>query len=189
MPLTFITGPVRSGKSRFAERLAAATGRPVLYIATARADPADAEWTARIAHHRARRPAAWALLESAAEGAPELAAFVRAAPPERTLLLDSLGTWLAAQIDERTEYGALEGRATELAEALAASPADVIVVGEEVGWGVVPLAASARAFRDIAGRTQQRLARRAERAFLVVAGFAIDLAATGTTVEDDPYLG
>jgi len=186
MPLTFVTGPVRSGKSRFAERLARERGGDVVYAATSRVDPDDAEWAARVAHHAAGRPAAWRVVETAAAGAPSLAELAREAPAGTTLLVDSLGTWLAAAMSRTLETSgeaaaldpaALEADLIAVAQALLASPADVIVVGEEVGWGLVPPFASGRVFRDVLGRVQQQLAQSATRAYLVVAGFALDLGA------------
>jgi adenosylcobinamide kinase/adenosylcobinamide-phosphate guanylyltransferase len=191
MPLTFVTGPVRSGKSRFAERLAVQSGGDVAYVATARTDPSDAEWVARIAHHVARRPASWRTIETALLGAPSLAAIAGDGRAGAVLLVDSLGTWLAAEMSARFEVGgepaaldvdALEAQCTRTADALAASAAHAIVVGDEAGWGLVPPYPSGRIFRDVLGRMQQRLAARADRAYLVVAGYAIDLRAAGRLV-------
>jgi adenosylcobinamide kinase/adenosylcobinamide-phosphate guanylyltransferase len=191
MPLTFVTGPVRSGKSRFAEHLAMESGGAVTYVATARTDPTDAEWVARIAHHVARRPASWHTIESGLLGAPSLAEIAGRGRANAVLLVDSIGTWLAAEMTARFEVGGepaaldideLEMECAKTADALAASAAHAIVVGDEAGWGLVPPYASGRVFRDVLGRMQQRLAARAERPFLVVAGYAIDLRAAGRLV-------
>jgi len=190
VPLTFVTGPVRSGKSRFAEGLALAADGEVIYVATARPDPGDAEWTARIAHHLARRPASWRLVETAA-GGPPLATLARDAARGTTLLVDSLGTWLAHEMTVQlaaagpggeVDAPLLERDANAAVDALLASAANAIVVGEEVGWGLVPPYPAGRIFRDVLGRVQQRLAARAARAYLVVAGFALDLNAHGRPV-------
>jgi adenosylcobinamide kinase/adenosylcobinamide-phosphate guanylyltransferase len=196
VPLTFITGPVRSGKSRFAERLAREAGPAVTYVATARIDPSDAEWTARIAHHAARRPPAWRVIETAGPGSPSLAALARGAVAGQTLLVDSIGTWLADRMTRALEVSAsscgadasfdaaeLECDANDLASALLETQAVAIVVGEEVGWGLVPPYPSGRVFRDVLGRMQQRLASGAAHAYLVVAGFAIDLRTHGRSVD------
>jgi adenosylcobinamide kinase/adenosylcobinamide-phosphate guanylyltransferase len=191
MSLTFVTGPVRSGKSRFAERLAVESGGDVTYVATARTDPDDAEWVARIAHHVARRPASWRTVETGIPGAPTLATLAGGGRAGTVLLVDSLGTWLAAEMSARFEVGgepasldsdSLDAACTGAADALAASAAHAIVVGDEAGWGLVPPYPSGRVFRDVLGRMQQRLAARAERAYLVVAGYAIDLRAAGRPV-------
>jgi adenosylcobinamide kinase / adenosylcobinamide-phosphate guanylyltransferase len=183
MSLTFVTGPVRSGKSRFAERVAVETQLPVIYVATAAVDPGDAEWVARIAHHAARRPAAWQVIETAAPSGRDLGDVLRRARAESVLLVDSLGTWLADQMGRRGMLGgdgapnatALEAQGEALCVALAASAASVVLVSEEVGWSVVPDHPSGRLFRDSLGRLNQRLAAQAEHAYLVVSGFALDL--------------
>ncbi|GAC1551291.1 MAG: bifunctional adenosylcobinamide kinase/adenosylcobinamide-phosphate guanylyltransferase [Vulcanimicrobiaceae bacterium] len=192
MPCTLVTGPVRSGKSRFAESLARASGGAVTYVATARVDPADAEWAARLAHHAASRPPAWRVVETARPGAPPLADLARTARAGETLLVESLGTWLADRMSRGLESGdeaaaldggALEAELTIVVDALATTRAHAIVVGEEAGWGLVPPYPAGRVFRDVLGRAQQRLAARASAAYLVVAGFALDLRALGTRVD------
>jgi len=191
VPTTLVTGPVRSGKSRFAESLARASGAAVTYIATARVDASDAEWSARLAQHAASRPAGWRVVETARPGAPRLADLAHAGRAHETLLVESLGTWLADRMASHAGAGdpaavdaaAVEAEMTQAVDALLATPAHAIVVGEEVGWGVVPPYASGRLFRDVLGRAHQRFAARASAAYLVVAGFAIDLNAIGTRVD------
>jgi len=183
VPSIFITGPVRSGKSRFAERLARERVGEVTYVATARADPDDPEWAERIARHAARRPPHWRLVETAAPSSPSLEELCRDAPEGTTLVVDSLGTWLAAQMTPEIAAIALEDRAQGLVEAVLATRALAIVVGEEVGWGIVPPYPSGRLFRDVLGRAQQRLAARSGQAYLVVAGFALDLRRHGLPVD------
>jgi adenosyl cobinamide kinase/adenosyl cobinamide phosphate guanylyltransferase len=188
MPLTFVTGPVRSGKSRFAVSCAAKNPGVVKYVATAKRDEADAEWQARLEHHRASRPRDWETFETAGWDDARLAEFLAAAAPVEVLIVDSLGGWLDAHISQNTDrmkndYAAfqkeLDASARAFGDALIACEAQVIAVGEEVGWGIVPLAPSARLFRDVLGRMQQRLAASAREAFLVVSGFAVDLRAVG----------
>jgi adenosylcobinamide kinase/adenosylcobinamide-phosphate guanylyltransferase len=174
---------VRSGKSRFAERLALERGGDVTYVATARADPDDAEWSARLAHHAARRPAHWALVETARPGAPSLEAIARDAGPERTLVVDSFGTWLASWMQPGSAADRLEAMADAAVDALVATRAHAIVVGEEAGWGLVPPYPAGRIFRDVLGRAQQRLAAGSRGAYLVVAGFAIDLRRAGIPID------
>ena len=183
MPSIFITGPVRSGKSRFAERLARERGGDVTYVATARFDPDDAEWCERIAHHAAGRPAHWKLVETARSNAPSLEAVARDAGASQTLIVDSFGTWLAAQMTPETDMAALAESARCVADALVSTRAHAIVVGEEVGWGIVPAYPAGRTFRDVLGRTQQRLAAGSVSTYLVVAGFALDLRRSAELVD------
>jgi adenosylcobinamide kinase/adenosylcobinamide-phosphate guanylyltransferase len=161
------------------------------YVATAKRDESDAEWTARLEHHRSARPVSWDTTETAHLATADFLALFDAAVKGDVLLVDSLGGWLDARIAANAqrierEYAAVESlldtEAQALAASLEASAASVIVVGEEVGWGIVPLAASARLYRDVLGRLHQRLAASAAAAYLVVSGYAIDLRATGERV-------
>ena len=152
MSLTLVLGGVRSGKSARAEALAAATGLPVRYIATA--DPADESMAERIAEHAARRPAEW---ETAEAG--------RTLPLEgrRCLLLDGLGVWIA-RVDSREVAAGVD------ALIAAAATREVIVVAEEASLGLLPTDAVARAWLDRLGDAVQQLGAAAERVELVVAG-------------------
>jgi adenosylcobinamide kinase/adenosylcobinamide-phosphate guanylyltransferase len=189
--LTLITGPTRSGKSRYAERLAARYDGPVVYVATAAHDPGDAEWADRIAQHRARRPAHWTTIESATQGV-DLATLVTNASPETVLLVESLGTWLATIVDEFVSGDdldtvalerAMRERSRRLVAALDASAANVIVVSEQTGWGIVPAFPSARIFSSVLGRLTTTIARRASQSYLVVSGFVIDLHVSATLLD------
>ncbi|MGB8966530.1 MAG: bifunctional adenosylcobinamide kinase/adenosylcobinamide-phosphate guanylyltransferase [Candidatus Cybelea sp.] len=194
MAVVFITGPVSSGKSAFGVRLARESGREVTYVATAAGKPEDVDWRSRLTRHLRDRPASWRTVETAAMPHRAQLALFREAPPAACLLVDALGTWLdariAAQIDLlEIDYAVLETQlddeAAEFVDAMLASPAYVIAVSEQIGWDVVPIAADARLLRDTMGRMVQRLAKEADRAFLVVAGYALDLRASGEPIEGD----
>ncbi len=192
MALTFISGPVRSGKSRYALALARQSTLAVTFVATALRDPGDAPWESRLERHRADRPREWPTIEGAALTNDEFVAIFAKSHRGQCLVVDALGTWLAARIAcsidafER-DVDAFEGEMDREAEALVAAmlgaAAHVIVVCEEVGWDVVPVAASARVFRDVLGRMKQQLAARAERAYLVVCGRALDIKKLGSAIE------
>jgi adenosylcobinamide kinase / adenosylcobinamide-phosphate guanylyltransferase len=182
--LTFITGPVRSGKSTLAERLARAAGFSVTYCATAARDDGDAEWVLRLDRHRAQRPPEWQVIETSGPHGTDLVALLREASGDRCFLVESLGTWIGDAIGRGaetlgTDSAALsrevESEAERLVDAIVRCAADIVVVSEEVGWGVVPPFPSGRIFRDVVGRANQRLAAAAARAYLVVSGVAIDL--------------
>ena len=191
MTWTLVTGPVRSGKSRFAEQLAARAALPVTYVATAGRMPGDPEWEARLERHRRARPATWTVVETAGDSHCALTALLREATGERALIVDSLGTWLSDRMSSthrkfenepvRLE-AALDADCTALVAALAGSRATAFVVGEETGWSIVPVYASARVFRDVLGRLQQRLAAGAAHLYLMVSGFAIDLHVAGVAI-------
>src|ERR1700733_11671821 len=182
--LTLVLGPVRAGKSARAAALAHATGRRVVVAATAALDPTDAEMEARVERHRADRPASWTLVETASPEGPSLVALLHHCGYDTCVLIDALGTWLAALLLDRGDLverdpvaalAALDAQGDALAEALAITRAHAIVVAEEAGWGVVPPTPLGRIFRDALGRLTRALALRADRVELVVAGYAVDL--------------
>jgi len=188
--IVLVTGPVRSGKSAFALELAREHGARATYVATCEADPADPEMTERIARHRAAR-GGMPTLETSERSGPTLVETLAAARPGELLVVDSLGTWLAAHLlaleelaatDPVAAARALEARAAALLPALDGLAADAVVVSEEAGWGVVPPTVLGRLFRDQLGRTVAEVAKRAERVYLVVAGYAVDLKAMGRRV-------
>jgi len=191
MGVTLVTGPVRSGKSRYVTEIAQRSSRQVRYVATAMRDGSDGEWESRLRRHVHERPSTWDSIESASLGHDALLALFRGGLEEQCIVVDALGTWLAARIATHIDalerdFAAFEAQmdreAVELAEAMLESPAQVVVVAEEVGWDIVPVAASARLFRDVLGRMKQHLAARADGVFLVVCGFALDLRALGSTI-------
>jgi adenosylcobinamide kinase/adenosylcobinamide-phosphate guanylyltransferase len=195
MAVIFITGPVSSGKSAFGVRLALESGCDVTYIATAAGEPEDAEWRARLMRHVLDRPSSWRTVETAAMSREAQLTLLRQAPPDACLLVDALGTWLSARITTRIElleidYSVLatqiDEEAAEFVDALIGSPAQVIVVSEQIGWDLVPVAPSARLFRDAMGRMVQRLAKQADRVYLVAAGYALDMRAAGEPIDPDP---
>ena len=166
-----VTGGVRSGKSRHAEELLAAHAA-VTYVApgpTATEDP-DPDWVARIAAHQERRPAGWTTRESR-----DLAAALAVPGP---LLVDCLGTWLTAVLDEAAAWDLPTARVTAVidervdaaAAALRSAAGPVVLVTNEVGLGVVPEHRSGRLFRDLLGTVNQRLAVECDEVHLVVAG-------------------
>jgi adenosylcobinamide kinase/adenosylcobinamide-phosphate guanylyltransferase len=177
--LTVVTGPVRAGKSTFALQLARESEREPIYIATAAIDPGDPEMTVRVARHRAERGAMRTIESNEAHG-PRLCEVLFRLTAADVAIVDSLGTWLSSYVIRDDED--LDARAAELLAALAATPAEVIVVAEETGWGVVPAYPLGRLFRDALGRLTATLAGRADCAYLIVAGFAVDLRAAGRRV-------
>ncbi|WP_309234858.1 bifunctional adenosylcobinamide kinase/adenosylcobinamide-phosphate guanylyltransferase [Nocardia sp. XZ_19_385] len=170
---TLVLGGARSGKSAFAERLAADAGA-VRYLATSVPDPADLDFAERIAGHRERRPGSWAVVESA-----DPANVLIEAPFVGATLVDDIGTWLTARIDARGAWeeprGTVTPDADALVEAVAAYPQRLVIVTPEVGMGVIPATRAGRLFRDEIGTLNQRLAAVCDEAFLVVAGLPLRL--------------
>ncbi|MGY1855141.1 bifunctional adenosylcobinamide kinase/adenosylcobinamide-phosphate guanylyltransferase [Modestobacter sp. SYSU DS0290] len=181
MSRVLVLGGSRSGKSAHAEQLLDDWAE-VTYLATSSSVPDDAEWAARVAAHRARRPAGWTTVETTAPS--EL---VRAG----AVLVDSVTTWVAALMDESGVWDAVDGggahaaggagdaeaalaRLTDRCDALVnnwvMTPAHVVAVSDEVGLGVVPETRAGRLFRDTLGTVNQRLAATADEVWFVVAG-------------------
>lgn len=172
MAHVLVTGGVRSGKSRYAESLLPSDA-PVSYLTPGYpADPdADAEWAARVATHQLRRPPAWRTVETL-----DLAGEVSSAPGP--VLIDCLGTWLTrlfdswdAWEDEQSNWSKPASAASRaLADAVENHPHDVVVVTNEVGWGLVSEYRSGRLFADNLGRINQTVGAACDQVVLLVAG-------------------
>lgn len=162
--LALILGGARSGKSRRAEALALDRGGAPVYLATA--EPFDDEMRARVAQHKADREGrGWTTVE---EPLDLPAALAREAGPGRVVLVECLTTWIGNLMAHEWPVGPeVERLLARLDEGL---PADLVLVANEVGLGIVPDNRMAREFRDHAGRVHQELAARACRVELVVAG-------------------
>jgi adenosyl cobinamide kinase/adenosyl cobinamide phosphate guanylyltransferase len=175
--LTLVLGGARSGKSAVAEqlvdRLAAASALPVTYVATGPADDGrDPDWSARIAAHRARRPATWSTAEVPAAG--DLPAVLRSVAG--AVLVDSLGTWVAGSDGFAVPADGLCGALVERV----ATSRPTVVVSDEAGLGVHPSTEAGRLFRDALGEVNQAVSAVAARVLLVVAGRVLELATPGT---------
>ena len=166
-------GGARSGKSLHAEGLLG--DGPVTYLATARRDPNDAEWEARIAEHVARRPAGWRTIEPT-----DLAAVLGdAAADDPPLLVDDLATWLTGVLDDTRGWDGSVAPARKagarLVDAVRACRAELVLVSAEVGLGVVPATRSGRLFRDELGALNAAMADRCTDVVLLIAGIPLRL--------------
>jgi adenosylcobinamide kinase/adenosylcobinamide-phosphate guanylyltransferase len=160
--LTLVLGGARSGKSRHAERLVLASGLEPVYVATGEA--LDAEMAARIAEHRARRGRKWQTVEEPIDLAGTL---TRACTAGRAVLVDCLTLWLSnLMVRERPVDAEIERLIALLPDLRGAA----VLVSNEVGLGVVPASAMARAFIDHAGFLHQRIAEQADAVVLMTAG-------------------
>jgi adenosylcobinamide kinase / adenosylcobinamide-phosphate guanylyltransferase len=173
--LTLILGGARSGKSRYAQRLAETRGGDVLFVATAA--PGDDDMAARIARHRAERPAHWRTLEAQRQ----LAQSIADAEPTQTVVLDCVTLWVTNLL--LAEDASWDVAAAELEALLAwyrAQSAELIAVTNEVGLGIVPGDALSRTYREWLGWFNQRLAAEADAVYLMVAGLAIEVKGLAT---------
>ncbi|MCV6627649.1 MAG: bifunctional adenosylcobinamide kinase/adenosylcobinamide-phosphate guanylyltransferase [Cellvibrionaceae bacterium] len=169
-----ILGGVRSGKSRYGQQLAQAAeqrGLAIYYIATAERQLNDDSMAERIRLHQQSRPSHWQLLESPLTLGQTIAQY---AAPERCLLVDCLTLWLSnCLLSQRPQCWAEQRQ--QLFDSLAAAGGDIILVSNEVGQGVVPMAELSRHFVDQAGALHQQLAQQCQRVSFVTAGIAQSL--------------
>jgi len=176
--LTIVLGGARSGKSHYAQSLCKSSSN-VIYIATAPAgdDEDDPEMRERIARHRADRPAKWQTVEEHLD----LSRAVREAPVDATLLIDCVTLWISNLMWEFREMTKAEqeklilSKIDELIDVVRRRAGEVVIVSNEVGCGLVPEHPVARAFRDLQGFANQRLARASDNVVLVIAGLPLQL--------------
>jgi adenosylcobinamide kinase/adenosylcobinamide-phosphate guanylyltransferase len=180
-----ILGGARSGKSLLAEKRAAECGLAVIYLATAEAR--DGEMARRIAHHRERRPTDWGCAEETLHLAARLRQLAR---PDTCILVDCLTLWLSnllfvGQAAKQAEAGEaiacplFDAETTALIDTLPGLPGRIILVSNEVGWGIVPMHPVSRLFADEQGRLNQRVAAVCDEVTLVAAGLPLTLKAAG----------
>lgn len=164
MTLTVLLGGARSGKSRWAVRLAGESGRPVTLVATGEAR--DAEMAERIRRHRAERPAAWVTVEEPIR----LTEALRAIDPGRTVIVDCLTLWVSNLLEQGMADPQVHDVARDAAGLAAERAGDVIAVTNEVGSGVVPMSELGRRYQDLLGEVNALWVEHAARAALLVAG-------------------
>ncbi|MDD4984763.1 MAG: bifunctional adenosylcobinamide kinase/adenosylcobinamide-phosphate guanylyltransferase [Dehalococcoidales bacterium] len=178
---TLIVGGARSGKSRFAQELAEKTGEAVLFVATAEAG--DEEMSRRIEKHRKSRPVSWRTLEATDNLSGRIS---REISGEGVVIIDCI-TLLVNNITgsygDRYSEGLIEDKVTaeirELIECIDRTDARFIIVSNEVGLGLVPPNKLGRFYRDILGRANQLLARRADEVYLMICGLPVAIKTPG----------
>jgi len=177
--ITLVIGGARSGKSRYAEKLAAAAGEVVVYVATA--GVYDDEMAERVKQHRMRRPVGWCTVEET----HNLTGVLLSLPQGAVVLIDCLTLWMsnllldnnvprpAADMVEKEKY--IIDQTREMVQVARDRELHLLMVGNEVGCGLVPEYELGRVYRDIAGRVNQLLAELSDRVFYVVAGLPLEL--------------
>ena len=162
--LTLLLGGARSGKSRIAERVIASSPGEVALIATAEAR--DEEMAERIRRHREVRPGGWRVIE---EPLDLVGAMVEVAPSTH-VIIDCLTLWVSNLIEAGLDDAAVEARAAETLAVVQGHRADIVVVSNEVGSGIVPINALARRYRDLLGKVNGIWADGSDQVLLSVAG-------------------
>lgn len=165
-----ILGGARSGKSRYAVRLARSASAPTAFVATARGG--DDDMRARIARHRAERPASWITLEEPVGVAHACRALAQRVD---VVVVDCLTLWVSNLVARGEEDDAILASADGLAELLRARLIGCILVSNEVGEGVHPPTRVGLRFRDLLGAVNQRIAAAADRVTLMVAGLPLEI--------------
>jgi adenosylcobinamide kinase/adenosylcobinamide-phosphate guanylyltransferase len=165
--LTFVLGGARSGKSRYAEGLVMGCTPPWVYVATAQAY--DDEMSARIAEHQNRRDRGWRTVEAPLDLPGAIAAHGNTG---QAVLIDCLTLWLSNVMLAGQDLVAEQRR---LVAALGNVDGPIVIVSNEVGFGIVPDNALARQFRDAQGRLNMQVAAIADRAVLIAAGLPLML--------------
>ena len=176
--ITFIIGGARSGKSRYAEKLAIDSALPVTYIATAQVY--DDEFKQRVALHQQSRPTHWKTVETP----HQLAQVLQAESNENTcVVVDCLTLWLAQCICPECVPAEHVGDTTQFWQdarqaflsVLPKLQGNIILVSNEVGMGIVPLGAINRQFQDEQGRLNQTVAQLAHEVVFIAAGLPLKL--------------
>ena len=164
--IILVTGGARSGKSALAERLAQSCGNKVIYIATS--EPFDDEMQSRIERHRARRDAGWRTVDAPLE-LPDMLVQTDGDAPR---LVDCLTMWLNNLIYHNRDVA---DEVDRLIEVISEQQADLVMVTNEIGSGLVPQTAEARKFRDLAGELNQMVAQAASQVYLSVSGIPVKI--------------
>jgi len=164
--IILVTGGARSGKSALAERLAQSRGNKVIYIATS--EPFDDEMQSRIDRHRARRDAGWRTVDAPLE-LPDMLVQTDGDAPR---LVDCLTMWLNNLIYHNRDVA---DEVDRLIEVISEQQADLVMVTNEIGSGLVPQTAEARKFRDLAGELNQMVAQAASQVYLSVSGIPVKI--------------
>lgn len=168
-----ITGASSSGKSEFAEILAKKSNKIVSYLATAKIDLSDQEWQDKIRNHQQRRPSDWDTI-SVAEN---LSDHIAMASAKECLLIDSLGTWVANfLILEQPQWQQMCDR---FVRSIQSTQGQIILVGEETGWGIVPTYPLGRTFRDRLGKLSRQVANIVDATYLIAGGHILNLSILG----------
>ena len=164
--VVFITGAVRSGKSNLAVELGKKSLKKVVFLVSCA--PLDEEMKERVVKHKQARPGDWKTIEEPINAA----AVIKIAKADELILFDCLTLWITNIMLKFDKQELINEKIGELLLSLRQTKAEVIIVSNEVGWGIVPENKLSRQFRDIVGLTHQKIAGLSDEVFLVTAGIA-----------------
>jgi len=166
----FILGGARSGKSSYAVELAASSWKKIAFIATC--SPLDGEMKKRISLHKKSRPRNWKLVE---EGIKIDSALLKLGNKYEAALIDCMGLFVSNLMTEGLKDNEIEKRIKSFVRAILKVKLNVIVVSNEVGYGIVPDNALARRFRDLLGTANQMMAKKADEVIFMQAGIPVKI--------------
>ena len=170
--LITITGALRSGKSQLAEYLIKEQ-ESITYIATSKPRPEDSEWDLRINLHRKRRPHRWKLIEHP----PDICNSIQSIKQNESILIDSLGGLVEQHLIKNQDQWQLFQK--KFISCLQKSDLGIIIVSEEIGWGISPATAIGHLFRERLCNLSSLISRISTKKWLAVNGIAIDLDTIG----------
>lgn len=163
--IIFITGPVRSGKSNLAVEIAKKTKKQVVFLATCK--PADREMQIRVQKHQESRPKSWQTIE---EDLRICSVLEKANSKDKTIIIDCITLWVSNLLMCGLNEECLLREVDNFTDTLKKTKSTVIIVSNEVGWGIVPENKLSRFFRDIIGIAHQKISRISDEVHLVVCG-------------------
>ncbi|MCP4650507.1 MAG: bifunctional adenosylcobinamide kinase/adenosylcobinamide-phosphate guanylyltransferase [PVC group bacterium] len=167
--IIFITGSVRSGKSNYAVKLAKQSKQKIIFLATC--TPADAEMKQRVRKHKKSRPKNWQTIEEPID----VISVLKQLKDDELVIFDCLTLWVSNLLLSGFEEKEVIKIIEKFVEQLKINKANVIIVSNEVGWGIVPENKLARVFRDIIGTAHQKIAKVSDEAYLMVAGMPMKI--------------
>jgi len=167
--LIFITGPVRSGKSNFAVNLAKKSKKKIIFIATCK--PVDTEMKERIKKHQQQRPKEWITIEEEID----LGSVLRKISKDKLIIIDCITLWVSNLFFHNFNEKEILKIVNDLISIIKRKGLSVIIVSNEVGWGIVPNNKIARNFRDIMGIIHQKISESSNEIYLLVSGIPIKL--------------
>ena len=167
--LIFITGPVRSGKSNFAVNLAKKSKKKIIFIATCK--PVDTEMKERIKKHKQQRPKEWITIEEEID----LGSVLRNISKDKLIIIDCITLWVSNLFFHNFNEKEILKIVNDLISIIKRKGLSVIIVSNEVGWGIVPNNKIARNFRDIMGIIHQKISESSNEIYLLVSGIPIKL--------------
>ena len=173
--LISITGPTRSGKSQLAEFLISEQD-PVTYIATSKPRPNDPEWQKRIDLHRKRRPDIWSIIEHPKDLCKE----IESIEGNESILIDSLGGLVEQHLVKDDDQW--DDFQLKFLNCLSEDHLCIVVVSEEVGWGIVPATPIGHLFRERHSNLTSLISRNSNQRWLAINGIAIDLDKIGDLI-------